>query len=222
MGAFSTGATLEFMSPWHWIGSNSTQLQVIVAVAAVAVAIVLCIVAWEQKRAAEAQAEAANEQANAAKEQIAAAREQVEAAKEQVSAARQQTETALWIADRQTSPNISITAAVRGGVIVHQSISILNNGNGPALKMELKYKEGAPGDETPINDATLVVRDSFSINLNESREEIAGMTLTYETILGSKYILEFQWNGQISKAINQRLRQESGPKGVLLFTPTQN
>src|SRR5215469_14202693 len=129
--------SLSMSSIWCWLNANASQIQAIAGGAAVIVACFVGWVAWKQKAAAEAQASAAKEQtsaardqASAAREQVAAAKEQVEASREQVSAAReqvvaakQQTETALLIADRETSPHISITQAVsRDGIIQRGSL----------------------------------------------------------------------------------------------------
>jgi hypothetical protein len=188
------------MSFWCWLGANSSQVQAVASAAAVIVAAVVGWVVWKQKLAAEAQAEAAREQTTAAKEQA-------EAAKQQVAAAKQQTETSLLIADKQVSPHISITAALYHGQIVRQTIDILNNGDGPASNIELNYINGFSGDDLlKIAGKTLVVRDSIQVRLtDEGKAANPGLRLTYETTFGTKYILEFQWNGHISQAVNQRL-----------------
>jgi hypothetical protein len=189
------------MTIWYWLGNNSSQIQAVAGVATVVVAIAVGWVAWKQKKAAETQADAAREQAVAAKEQASAATEQVIAAK-------QQTATSLLIADRQSSPQISITAATtRDGQIIRQRLAILNSGSGAALNVELKYKDGLPGDDDlGITGKTLVVRDSLPVKLtDEGRAAKSGLRLTYETIFGTKYILEFQWNATICQATNQKL-----------------
>lgn len=100
----------------------------------------------EAKGAAEAQASAAVKQAIAAEVQA-------DAARQQVAAARQQTQTSLLIADRQVPPHISLTATTNRG-----QIEILNNGNGPALNVELNYVNGYLGDDLlGIAGKTLIV-----------------------------------------------------------------
>jgi len=188
------------MTFWCWLGNNSSQIQAVAGTAAVIVAAIVGWVVWKQKLAAEAQAEAAREQTKAAKEQV-------EAANQQVIAAKQQTATSLLIADKQTSPHISITAATNHGQIVRQTIDILNNGDGPALNIELNYINGFSGDDLlKVAGKTLVVRDSRQVQLSDERKAAnPGLRLTYETTFGTKYILEFQWNGLISQAVNQKL-----------------
>jgi hypothetical protein len=179
---------------WYWLGNNSSQIQALAGAAAVMVAIAVGWVVWKQKLAAEAQAEAAREQTTAAKEQA-------EAAKQQVIAAKQQIQTSLLIADRQVFPHISLTATTNRG-----QIDILNNGNGPALNVELNYKNGYSGDDLlKIAGKTLVVDDSVTVKVDEEQAANPGLRLTYETVFGTKYILEFQWNGQIAQAVNQKL-----------------
>jgi hypothetical protein len=192
------------MTFWSWLGNNSSQIQALAGVAAVIVAILIGWVAWKQKEAAQAQA-------NAASQQTMAAQAQAEAADQQVIAAKQQTETSLLIADKQTSPHISITAATtRDGQIIRQTIAILNNGDGIALNLELKYKDGLPGDDLGISGKTLVMRDSLSVRIDEGRAAQSGLKLTYLTIFGTNYLLEFQWNGLISQAVNQKLSLSKG------------
>jgi hypothetical protein len=189
------------MSFWCWLGANSSQLQALGGMLAVIVASIVGWVAWKQKAAAEAQAEAA-------KEQTAAAKEQTRAATEQVIAAKHQTETSLLIADKQTTPQISITASKsREGQIIQKSIAVLNNGTGPVLNLEVKYNDNLPGnDDLKISGVALVVGDSLAIWVtDEQRGAQSGLRLTYETIFGTKYALEFQWNGLNSFATNQKL-----------------
>jgi hypothetical protein len=185
-----------------WLGITSSQIQAVAGVAAVIVAAIVAVVAWKQKLAAEAQAKAAIDQ-------TAAAKEQALAAKEQVIAAKQQTETSFRIADIQTSPHISITPAQNHiGVLLKGQVAFLNNGNGVAANLRLKYRDGLPGDDLQISAQSLVIRDSFNALIDEGRAAKSGLVLTYTTIFGSKCSLEFQWNGLISKAINERLTIE--------------
>jgi hypothetical protein len=182
------------MSIWSWLGNNSSQVQALAGIAAVIVAAIVGWVAWKQKLAAEAQAKAA------AKQTIAA-ETQAEAARQQVIAAKQQTETSLLIADRQVLPNISLTATTNRG-----HIKILNNGNGPALEVELNYINGYSGDDLlRIAGKTLVVGDNTTVRIDEGQAANPGLRLTYETIFGTKYALEFQWNGNICQAVNQKV-----------------
>lgn len=193
---------------WCWLDSNSSQIQALAGVAAVIVAALVGWVAWKQKAAAEAQAEAAKKQTTAAEAQAEAARQQVEAANQQVIATKQQIETSLLIADRQTTPHISITAALRGGqIIVVNTIAILNNGTGPALNCEVKYNDDNVGNDDPkVKGVTLVVGDSLSVLITDGQRAARnGLRMTYETIFGTKYALEFQWNGHSSQAVNQKL-----------------
>lgn len=92
------------MSIWSLLGNNSSQIQALAGVAAIVVAGIVGWVAWKQKLAAEAQAEAAAKQ-------TVAAETQAEAARQQVIAAKQQIESSFLIADKQTTPHISITAS---------------------------------------------------------------------------------------------------------------
>jgi hypothetical protein len=194
------------MTLWCWLENNSLQIQALVGVAAVFVAAIVGWVAWKQKGAAEAQA-------SAAVKQTIAAEVQADAARQQVAAARQQTETALLIADRQTTPHISIAASKNHeGQIIQRGITVLNNGTGPALNLEVKYNDGLPGnDDLKIAGVALVVGDSLSVWVtDEQRGAQTGLRLTYETIFGTKYVLEFQWNGLNSHSVNQRLSIASG------------
>lgn len=178
---------------WCWLGANSSQLQAIGSIGAVLVAAALGIVAFRQARAADAQAEAA--------------RAQVEAANRQVEAANRQIETSKIIADRQSSPNISITPAVRGGVIVNNSMAILNNGSGSAEDLRLCYRDESIDHEIPLNVRVLVVRDSLEVRFDGSRGAQSGFRLSYMTPFGTHYALEFEWNGNISRSVNERLIQ---------------
>jgi len=189
------------MSIWSWLGGNSSQVQALAGIAAVIVAAIVGWVAWKQKLAAEAQAEAA------AKQTIAA-ETQAEAARQQVAAAKQQIESSFLIADKQTTPHISITASKnRDGQIIQKSISVLNNGTGPALNLGVKYNDGLPGDDDlKIAGRALVVGDSLPVWVtDEQRAAQAGLRLTYETIFGTRYVLTFQWNGLASSAVNEKL-----------------
>jgi len=186
------------MSLWCWLGNNSTQLQAVAGFLGVIVALMVAVAAFRQ-------AKAASEQAKAAVSQVQAAEDQAAAAREQVAAAKQQTETMLLVADIQTSPHISITAAVgKDGAILRNTIAILNNGNGAAGKVNLAYRDGSPGCEVPFPD-TLVVRDSCSVPIDETRAALSGLRLVYQTIFGTSWTLEFQWNGNISRPVNERL-----------------
>ncbi|HMF64992.1 MAG TPA: hypothetical protein VK608_12955 [Edaphobacter sp.] len=186
------------MTFWGWLGNNSSQIQALAGAVAVFVGIAVGWVAWKQKGAAEAQAAAALRQTTAAELQA-------DAARQQVAAARQQTETSLLIADRQVFPHISFTATTNRG-----HIDILNNGNGSALDVELNYINGNLGDDLlRIAGKTLVVGDSVTVRIDEGQAANPGLRLTYETVFGTKYVLEFQWNGQISQAVNQKLSVQS-------------
>lgn len=153
-------------------------------------------VAWKQKKAAEAQAVAAQKQTTAANEQA-------RVAKEQVIAAKQQTAASVLIADRQRFPHICITQATVAGRCVPRTVSLLNNGDGVAINLELRYKDAEPGVGSITPSRDLVIRDSLSIEIDEVRAKVPGLRLTYETLLGTKCTLEFEWDG--SQAINQRL-----------------
>ena len=177
---------------WDWLRYNSVQLQTLGSlaqalgsVAAVLVAMLLGFVAWRQARAADAQASAANTQAEAAKTQIS---------------------TSLFIADKQVSPNFSITAAVRGGIIVRNSIAILNNGFGSAREVKLSYRDSMPNPEIVLGNSTLVVRDSIGVSIDEDRARNSGLTLTYSTVFGTKYALDFEWDATASRPINEKIR----------------
>lgn len=171
---------------WCWLGSNSSQLQAVASVLAVLVASALGYVAIRQARAADAQADAA---------------------RAQVKAANRQIETSVLIADRQTSPNISITAATRGGVIVSDAMAILNNGSGSAKDLHLRYRDESVAYEIPLNNHVLVVRDSLEVRFDGKRGAASGFRLTYTTALGTRYAFEFRWNGNISRAVDEKLTE---------------
>jgi hypothetical protein len=177
---------------WNWLHDNSIQLQTfggltqaLGSAAAFAVAIVLACVAKRQARAADAQAEAAETQAKAAEVQIS---------------------TSLFIADRQASPNISITAAVsRDGILIKDKIAILNNGFGTASEVKLIYRDSKANSDVPLSSSTLVVRDSMSASIDGSRAGSPGLTLSYSTAFGTKYALEFDWESTSFRSVNEKL-----------------
>ena len=178
---------------WNWLQSNSVQLQTfgslaqaIGSVAAVFVAIVLAWVAKRQARAADEQAIAAKTQARAAEAQIS---------------------TSLLIADKQVSPNISITAAQsRDGILNKGKLSILNNGAGVAREVKLRYRDSQPNSDVPLDASTLVVRDSLGVSIDENRARGSGLTLTYATIFSTQYALDFDWDAAASRSANEKLR----------------
>src|SRR4051794_2355421 len=111
---------------WYWLGNNSSQLQAVAGLLAVIVAMAVGFVAFRQ-------AEAAGEQAVSAKAQAETAAAQTEAVRQQVAASKQQLNIMWMIADTQTQPHISMTpSAGKGGEIIQQSITFLNNGSGTA------------------------------------------------------------------------------------------
>lgn len=178
---------------WNWLRYNSVQLQTfgglaqaVGSIGAVAIAVAL---AWVAKR----QANAADEQANAAVAQAKAARVQIA--------------TSLFIADKQVSPNISITAATsRDNVIIKNRIVILNNGSGAAQNAELTYRDSNPNSNIALTGSTLVVRDSIGVSIDDARARSSGLTLQYSTIYGTKYALDFEWDSSASRSINEKLR----------------
>ncbi len=170
---------------WVWLYYNSTQLQTIGSlsqavgsVAAVIVAIALAVVAWKQARAADAQAEAA----------------------------RAQIPTSLYIADIQTSPNISITQVVRDRRIIGGRVVILNNGFGSAKEITLAYRDPNSANEVLLANSTLVVRDSLEAVIDETRAQVSGLTLTYSTNFGTRYELDFGWDRIAHRSTNEKLR----------------
>jgi hypothetical protein len=181
---------------WTWLGSNSAQIQALAGLLALIVAAAVGVVAFLQMRAANAQAKAAVDQTTAASEQAAAAREQV-------TAAKQQTATSLAIADKQTLPNLSITPAVNSvGQSIQGSIAILNNGSGPAFNVTVHYRDGNVGyDNLGVSGETIVVHDSVRINVDEKRAAQSGLKINYTTTFGTKYVLDFSWNGLIKQAV---------------------
>jgi hypothetical protein len=123
---------------WCWLGNNSSQLQALGNIGAVFVAVALGFVAVRQARAADAQANAA---------------------RAQVDAANRQTKSSIIVADKQTSPNISIAAASnREGVLLKDIFTILNNGQGRARSLQLRYRDQSVGFEIPLDNSVLVVR----------------------------------------------------------------
>jgi hypothetical protein len=170
---------------WCWFGNNSSQVQAIAGVFTVLVAMALGYVAIRQARAADAQAGAARLQAEAAVRQI---------------------KTSILIADKQTSPHFSITAAqTREGVLRRNTIAIRNNGSGGAAGLKFEYRDGAVGNEIALGASVLVVGDSIPVPFDEARGAQSGFRLTYSTIFGSRYALEFRWNGRDSNAVDERL-----------------
>jgi hypothetical protein len=178
---------------WNWLQSNSVQLQTfgslaqaVGSVAAVLVAIVLAWVAQRQARAADEQAIAAKTQARAAEAQIS---------------------TSLLIADKQLSPNISITAAQsRDGILIKGKLVILNNGAGVARELTLVYRDSQPNSTVPLDASTLVVRDSIGASIDEHRANVSGFTLTYITIFSTQYALDFDWDAAGYRPIDEKLR----------------
>jgi multidrug efflux pump subunit AcrA (membrane-fusion protein) len=186
------------MSIGSWLGDYSSSIQAIASVFAVFVAVWIAVVALQQARAAKAQAKAADAQVEAAKNQS-------EVAREQVNAARQQTETLMAIADLQSEPNISITPTVtRDGVIVQQSITFLNNGNGTARHVHLGYRDTNIDNQIHTLDS-LVVRDSFTVRVDDVRAARPGLRFRYSTIFGTEWTIEFEWNGMISQPVNKKV-----------------
>lgn len=61
-------------------------------------------------------------------------------------------------------------------------------------------------DDLNVKAVTLVVGDSLSVVITDGQRAASnGLRMTYETIFGTQYALEFQWNGQIHQAVNQKL-----------------
>lgn len=178
---------------WCWLGSNSSQLQVLGSIGAVLVALALGFVALRQAKAADAQAKAAGAQVNAANAQV--------------KAANQQIETALVIGDTQTSPNIFITNADGpGGTIWNDAMSILNNGLGTAHDLRLRYNDQAVGNEISLRNDRLVKNDSVEGKFDLSRGIASGFQLSYKTMFNSEYLLEFQWHPTSHIPINRNLQ----------------
>jgi hypothetical protein len=170
---------------WSWFGNNSSQLQAIGSIAAAFAAAALCVVAVRQARAADAQANAALAQ---------------------VTAANRQTATSILIADKETSPNISITAAqTRDGILVKDAFVILNNGTGPANDVKLAYRDQNIDSAFQLRNDVLVVRDSLEVRFDGVRGAHSGFRLTYSTLFGTQYALEFEWNGNSSRSVNEKL-----------------
>jgi hypothetical protein len=170
---------------WWWFGNNSSQLQAIGSIAAAFAAAALCVVAVRQAHAADAQASAALAQ---------------------VAAADRQTATSILIADKQTSPNISITAAqARDGILIKDAFAMLNNGNGTAKDVKLTYRDQNIDSEIQLRNDVLVVRDSLEVRFDGARGAQSGFRLTYSTQFGTRYALEFQWNGNSSRPVNEKL-----------------
>lgn len=187
------------MTLWRWLGNNSAQVEALAGIAGVIVACIVGWVAWKQKLAAEAQAQAA-------KKQTIAAETQAEAAMQQVAAAKQQIATSLLIADKQAAPHIVFTAARLQGAIIRNSIEFQNGGSGAALNLSVTYRDNLPGyDDLRTPKKMLVAGDAISIVIEESRAARSGLRVSYETLFGTKYALEFQWNGHVGQAVNQDL-----------------
>jgi type II secretory pathway pseudopilin PulG len=178
---------------WDWLRYNSAQLQTFgglaQAIGSIAAVVIAALLAWVAKR-----------QANAADQQATAAVTQARAARVQIS-------TSLFIADKQVSPNFSITAATsRDNVIVKGKISILNNGSGAAQDVGLTYRDSSLNSDIALSSSTLVVRDSIGVLIDEARARSSGLILQYSTIYGTKYALDFEWDSSASRSINERLR----------------
>jgi hypothetical protein len=159
--------------------------QAIGGIAAVIIAVALAWVASRQAHAADEQAIAAKKQATSAEAQIF---------------------TSLLIADKQASPNISISAAKDpGGIIIKERIAILNNGAGAARDLRLKYRDANTNSDVTINNNTLVVRDSLPVSIDGGRANTSGLTLTYSTIFGTQSALDFNWDTVASQSIDEKL-----------------
>lgn len=170
---------------WYWFGNNASQLQAIGSIAGAFAAAALCVVAVRQARAAHAQANAALAQ---------------------VAAANRQTATSILIADKQTSPNISLTAAkTRDGILVKDAFVVLNNGTGTASDVKLTYRDHNIDSEFQLRNDVLVVRDSLEVRFDGARGAHSGFRLTYSTLFGTRYALDFEWNGNNSRPVNEKL-----------------
>jgi hypothetical protein len=77
--------------------------------------------------------------------------------------------------------------------------------------VKLRYRDQSIGFEIPLNNHVLVVRDSLAVRFDAGRGAQSGFRLTYSTVFGTQYALEFQWNGNISRVVNEKLMVVSAP-----------
>lgn len=161
--------------PWDAIGSIGTVL----------VAIALIIAILLKARAVLAQARVGKPHAEAASPDIA---------------------MGTAFADKETFPNLLVgVATTREGTMVKDTLAILNMGGGNAKDLRLRYRDDSPPFEVRLDKQALAVRDVLPVPFDSRRGATSGFQLTYKTTHGTKYALDFEWDGEACRAVNEKL-----------------
>jgi hypothetical protein len=170
---------------WRWFGGDASVWDAIGSIGTVLVAIGLIIAILLKARAVIAQARAGQPHIEAADRRI---------------------ETGAAFADKETFPNLLVgVATTREGTMVKDTLAILNMGGGNAKDLRLRYRDSSPPFEVPLDKQVLAIRDVLPVPFDSRRGATSGFQLTYKTTRGTQYALEFEWDANDCRAVNERL-----------------
>ena len=170
---------------WRWFGGDNSPWDAVGGIGVVLVAIAIVIAVIRQARATIALARTVSPRADTP---------------------NHLTETGTAYNEKETFPNILIGAATdRDGAIIKNTLAIVNMGGGTAKDLRLRYRDDSSSCEIPLAKQVLAVKDVFPVPFDARRGEVSGFKLIYKTAFGTQYALEFEWNGNVSQAVNQKL-----------------
>jgi hypothetical protein len=170
---------------WRWFGGDHSPWDAVGGIGVVLVAIALLVAMFRHALATIEMAKTVSPLADSA---------------------NHLTEKSNASSQKETFPNILIGAATdREGAIIQDTLAIVNMGGGTAKDLRLLYRDDSSSCEIPLDKRVLAVKDVFPVPFDARRGEISGFKLTYRTAFGTQYALEFEWNGNVSQAFNQKL-----------------
>jgi len=168
-----------------WLGGDPSQWDAIGIIGAVLVAVALGVLTFLQARATNAEARAVRTQAETA----------------DLQAGR-----GMSSADEEAFPNIVILAVTsREGAIKKDTMGIRNMGGGDAKDLRLRYRDQSSPNEVPLDRQVLAVRDNLLAPFDSRRGAASGFRLTYKTLFGTQFALDFEWDGNACRDANERL-----------------
>ena len=170
---------------WSWLGGDSSLWDAIGTIGVALIVIGLAIAAVWRARTVIAQSKSGSSHRETA---------------------NHATETRVAFAGRETFPNIMIGAATtREGEIIKDKIALLNMGGGTAKDLRLRCLDESHPYEIPLEKQLLVVKDILRVPFNNGRSAASRFQLTFRTDFGTQFALEFEWDGDISEASDERL-----------------
>ncbi len=170
---------------WRWFGGDASPWDAIGSIGTVLVAIGLIIAILLKARVVIAQARAGQPHIETTDRQI---------------------ETSAAFKDKETFPNLLVgVATTREGTMVKDTLAILNMGGGNARDLRLRYRDSSPSFEVPLDKQALAIRDVLPVPFDSRRGAASGFQLTYKTTHGTQYALEFEWDVNDCRAVNERL-----------------